>query len=409
MSATGQTAPALMHFPLAEAYAFYGRRIRRAGWSELPPDSITDATPQPTNPVRWFSYVGGLWFVTSWRIAGGKVEQFERVVEAADFTKQDMLAWDWTTLGPECDVTGGDCQCSGNAALYSVPPFREDSVSDSLSGGTFDLRYANTHMGDFGCELPPADPRQMGGGNCSCATATMTPSATGSDSETGTNATNGQTTGTQLGGGGSTGGSGSGSAGGGGSGSGSGGGGSGGGDGNGSGSGGGGGGGGGGGRPWKPPKPLATSASCSLDMTRERDSCYSKTDYTANPAGTADVTNRWFGHLTLNDPNDDGRTLWFYKVVFQTKVLISGTMKPGDNVAVDTDVVTAEPGQSFGMVATCHKPFGESCSDDYECVFPDWCSDPSRSGSSGSPARSPSRSSSGGGGSSSGGNYVPPP
>lgn len=139
-------------------------------------------------------------------------------------------------------------------------------------------------------------------------------------------------------------------------------------------------------------------------MTRGRDDCYDKTEYTATPAAQTLVENSWSGHLTLSAP-DDGQ-LWFYRVTFRGKVIESGTMIPGDNIGIFTDTVSGEPGQSFGMSASVYKPLSDdSCSDSYECVFPDWCAPP-RSGSSGNP-RTPPRS--GGGTSRSGGNYVPPP
>ena len=138
-------------------------------------------------------------------------------------------------------------------------------------------------------------------------------------------------------------------------------------------------------------------------MTRNRDDCYDKTEYTAVP-GLALVENSWSGHLTLN-AQDDG-SLWFYRVTFRGKVIESGTMIPGDNIGIYTGTVNAEPGQSFGMSASVYKPLtSDSCDDSYECVFPDWCQ-PQRRSSSGNP-RTPPRS--GGGGSRSGGNYVPPP
>lgn len=408
MSTGGATGPALMHFPLAESYAFYGRRIRRASYAQMPPEEVTVSTPSPSKPVRWFRYLGGLWFVVSWRITDGNVETFERVVEESDFGRDDMLAWDWTTLGPECELGSGDCACSGNTALLAVQPFSEEAVIEE-SGVTFDLRHGNTHQGDFGCVLPPADPRSDGGWNCECSgggggdgSGNCPPGFTRvngmcvpdgdppgpecPDCNGGNRATDGGG-GKDGGGGGGNGGDGGG----------------GGGDGNGGGGGGGGAGGGGGGRgrPPRPPRPPAPTCSCSLELTRGRDGCYSKSEYTATPGGLTLVENQWSGHLTLN-AQDDG-SLWFYRVTFRGQILANGTMVPGDNIGVDTGAFSAEPGQSFGMSAAVHKPLSnETCGDSFECVFPDWCP-PARSGSSGNP-RTPPRN-----GSRSGGNYVPPP
>ena len=138
-------------------------------------------------------------------------------------------------------------------------------------------------------------------------------------------------------------------------------------------------------------------------MNPSRVECYNRTEYSAVPTGQALVENSWSGHLTLQ-AQDDGQ-LWFYRVTFQGKIIESGTMVPGDNIGIFTGPVLGEPGQSFGMSASIHKPLSnESCDDSYTCNFPDWCAPP-RSG----PDTPPTPPRSGGGPGRSSGNYVPPP
>jgi hypothetical protein len=103
-----------MHFPLARRYLMAGYALRRATW--------TGAAGE--HELAWVTYRGGLYL---YRNAAGL-----RVVRNTDVDAADLRAWDWTMLGPECDLEALICACAGNAVLYSLPsyPVREaDAVT----------------------------------------------------------------------------------------------------------------------------------------------------------------------------------------------------------------------------------------------------------------------------------------
>ena len=352
------SAPPLMHFPLARRYLMAGYALRRATW--------TGASGE--HELAWVSYQGGLYL---YRNASGV-----RVVRSTDVGAADLRAWDWTLLGPECDIDALICACAGNAVLYSLPgyPLRD---SDLLTAD--EIRSPNARMGIAGCALPPADWTKRATADCACA-----PGGGGPDGPEpplcppGFSLANGicvpdepdvpcpagwVRVGTNCrppdeprppgepprdpGTGGGGGGGGSGGTGG----NGGGGGGNGGGAGGGGGTGGGTGGSGGGGRP--PPKrpSRAPEATFNVAVTRLTDDCSTATDC---PFSRLDNT---FTVEVTNFASNDGDTfgLWFWSITLagQTR---SGTVADGGNFNAVFTLRGRQPGQTFHANVRAYKP-----------------------------------------------------
>lgn len=347
------TIPALMHFPLAKSLAKQGWRIRRSVMKLMPGESAGPGERK----LAWFEKDGSLWYCSTWEQIEGDYVTVTRVVTASDFTKDDMLAEDWTVLGIECDLGAIDCACAGNDALASVPGYPVEAATQTINT-SFDLLKANARMGLVGCTPGNLD------GSCSCQEPS-TPDTPSTPETPSTPSTTSPTVGTLSGGGsGLRGGSGSISPGGGGGANlparGSVGGSS------------GGGSGGSSSKKQKTKKPKTTNSnSVTVTGSSDRDECYDSLEGT-NP--DRDPVS-WSGNFTLNAEGDD---LWFYTITFKSQIVAQGTCQPGEETGFGPLTVDLpNPGASYPIQVTCHKPFDDDSetTGSTNCQIPDYCSD----------------------------------
>ena len=90
------TIPARMHFPYALRVAKRGFPIRRTSWTDV-----------------WFVWRSGVMV----RIETG---EDDRVVQSTDYDREDLLAWDWTTLASGCE---GATAATDMTELLTVRPY----------------------------------------------------------------------------------------------------------------------------------------------------------------------------------------------------------------------------------------------------------------------------------------------
>ncbi len=131
--------PPRMHFPLAKSFSTnkYDQEgkilmLRRELWDG---ETVNPDDSPNVYPLKWIFWQSGIWFV--YEDDGQDIGNYvSRIASPSDMGEEDFLAWDWTTLPPDCNGSSTGA-CDGNnkfVDLYNVvKPYDANTVAEQVN------------------------------------------------------------------------------------------------------------------------------------------------------------------------------------------------------------------------------------------------------------------------------------